>query len=74
MSATAARVAEDPFASDEESEDDVGESWTGHAGSLSLIEKTLKGIAATSAEDGEKGFGRHAKTILLGRSVWASEP
>ncbi len=74
MSTTAARPAEDPFASDGGSEDDVGESWAGHAGSLSLTEKTLKGIAATSAEAGEKGFGRHANTILLGRSVWASEP
>ena len=40
--------------------------------SMDLIDRTLRGIAAASPGDGERGIGRHAKTILLGRAVWAS--
>ena len=49
MVATAARVADDPRASDdEETDDEFAEAAKGHAGSLALIEKVLRGIAATS--------------------------
>ena len=53
MLATAARVAEDPLLSDDDSEDDMAEPPTAHAGSLDLIKNTLQGIAAHSGEDGD---------------------
>ena len=74
MSATAARVADDPVAGDDGTDDEPCDLLEGHAGSLALIAQTLRGIAATSSEDGEKGCGRYAQVVLLGRSLWASDP
>ena len=74
MAATAARVAEDPLGGDDETDDEPFHLPQGHAGSLALIEQTLRGIAASSSEDGEKGCGRYAQVVLLGRSLWASDP
>ncbi len=72
MMATAGKVTEDED-NETDSEEEATAVPTTHAGSLQLIERTLQGIAACSQEDGERGVGRYAKTILLGRSIWASE-
>ena len=73
MMATAAKVTNNEDNDDDSEEEKTNADPTGHAGSMNLIERTLQGIAASSSETGDSGFGRYAKTILLGRSVWASE-
>ena len=70
LAATAARVVED---SDDSSADSDGLELKGmppHAGHMQLVEKTLRGIAARSDDDGVQGFGKHGSVIHLGRSVW----
>ena len=41
---------------------------------MDLVHQTLRGIAARSADEGQKALGRHARTIRLGRSLWQSDP
>ena len=36
--------------------------------------QTLEGIAATSQDEGARGFGRHAQVIRLGRQLWSTGP
>ena len=40
------------------------------AGNMGLVKRTLHGIAARSSEEGVKAFGKHARTIRLGRALW----
>jgi len=60
------------------SEDSDEEEWQAAAGSqkitMNLVQRTLNGIAAHSAEDGSRGFGRHANIIRMGRALWQTPP
>ena len=73
LSATSATKGE---RNDDSSDDTDDEAWANarrDAGDLTLVKKTLQGISSTSAENGTKGFGRHAETIRLGTVLWQSE-
>ena len=74
LTATAARVVEEPADSSEDSDefhyDHLGEL----AGSMDLIQQTLDGINARDKDNGVEAIGRHAKVIQLGRNVWQSPP
>ena len=74
LTATAACKTEQ---SDDSSEDLDQEAWRNlelQVGNMDLVHQTLRGIAARSADEGQKAIGRHAKTIRLGRSLWQSNP
>ena len=74
LAATAASKGEEQGDS---STDSDAEDWANApkaAGNLDLVKKTLQGIGAQSRDDGTRGFGRHAKTITLGRILWESQP
>jgi hypothetical protein len=64
LMATAARMSEDPNESDEDSDIHEVFGYTGHAGSMNVVQRTLQGLAV----------GRHARTIHLGRLLWESPP
>ena len=74
LTATAARVVEEPADSSEDSDefhyDHLGEL----AGSMDLIQQTLDGINARDKDNGVEAIGRHAKVIQLGRIAWQSPP
>jgi hypothetical protein len=55
--------------SDEDGEPDVPE----HVGNLDLVQRTIDGMWAHSADDGILGFGRHSESIRLGRGLWQSD-
>ena len=74
LAATAARVTEKTDDSDSETDEDKLEQWTAHAGSMKIIDDTLKGIAANDGDEGRLALGRHATTIRLGRDLWESPP
>ena len=40
---------------------------------MDLIRATLQGIAQRDPDDGAQGFGRHAKCISIGRSLWQTD-
>ena len=74
LTATAARVVEEPGDSSEDS-DDFGYDGQGKlAGSMDLIKQTLDGISSRDEDNGSEAIGRHAEVIQLGRSVWQSAP
>ena len=55
------------------SDDSDAEPWSNlntTTGNMQVVENILNGLAKHSAEDGEKGLGRHGSTIRLGRSLW----
>lgn len=74
LAATAARVVEDSDDSTADSDDFNLEGMTPNAGDLDLVEKTLRGIAARSDDDGALGSGKHGSVIHMGRSLWATPP
>ena len=59
ISATAARVIQ----RSESSDGSNVERCKAHAGTLDLINETLKGIAARYEDNGTLSFGRHATSI-----------
>ena len=71
LATTAARVVE----KDEESSDEEykPKHFRADVGSMDLIKGTLQGIAQRDPDDGVQGFGRHAKCIHIGRSLWQTE-
>ena len=73
IAASCARLEED-VESDEESSEDEIIVQKGPQGNLSLVHKTLNGIAAQCPDEGAKGFGKYAQSIRLGRSLWQSKP
>ena len=74
LTATAARVVEEPGDSSADSDDFEYNHLGRPAGSMDLIQKTLNGICAKSEDDGAEGIGRHAAVIRLGRAIWQSDP
>ena len=74
LAATAARVVEDSDDSSTDSDELELESMPPHAGHMQLVEKTLRGIAARSSDDGVQVFGKHGSVIHLGRSLWQTLP
>ena len=74
LTATAARVVEEPGDSSADSDDFEYNHLGRPAGSMDLIQKTLNGICAKSEDDGAEGIGRHAAVIRLGRDLWQSDP
>ena len=74
LTATAARVVEEPGDSSADSDDFEYNHLGRPAGSMELIKKTLNGISAKSEDDGAEGIGRHAAVIRLGRAIWQSDP
>ena len=59
------------------SDDSEAEQWSHldlRAGNMDVVRQTLDGICATSKEEGQKGLGRHATTIRIGRELWQSPP
>ncbi len=72
LAATAARVVVRAEDSSSESEGSDIDRPQGHAGNLELVRNTLKGIAAHDEEEGQRGFGRNAASIRMGRSLWES--
>jgi hypothetical protein len=73
MSATAARLVEKAEDIDSESEEDVTDQRKGHAGSMSVVRKTLQGIASHDTEEGRVSFGRHDACIQMGRELWSTQ-
>ena len=75
FASTAARaVGVDSESDNSNSSDEEEQHQEGHMGSLDLIEKTLKGIAAHSPDEGDSGMGRHGATIILGTDQWSTAP
>ena len=73
LMATAARVVEEEQGDASSSDDGVAyDRSTRDIGSMDLVQKTLKGIAADDEETGQDGFGQYSDTIALGRSLWQS--
>ena len=70
LSATAARVVAKTDDSDTDSEDSDLERFKSHAGSMDLVQQTLRGIAKNDVDEGCIGFGRYAACIRMGRDVW----
>ena len=72
VAATSARLVE--IAGDSSDDSDM-DNWT-HLnitpGNLDVVRRTLDGIAAESVDEGEKGLGRYAETIRLGKHLWQS--
>ena len=73
MSATAARFVENSEDIDTDSEDDDMDKTKGHAGNMSLVRKTLQGIASHDTEEGRVSFGRHDACIQMGRELWSTQ-
>ena len=74
LSATAARVVEDPGDSSEDSDDFSYDHLGRPAGNMDLIKKTLDGISSREVEHGIEAIGRYATVIQLGRDIWQSAP
>ena len=74
LAATAATKTEDSEDSSDDTDAEQYENFDFKAGSMALVQQTLKGMSANNLDEGMKAMGRHAKTIRLGRSLWESEP
>ena len=74
LSATAARVVEEPDDSSEDSDDFIYDRKGRPAGSMDLIKQTLDGIEARDEDNGVEAIGRYAEVIQLGRNIWQSPP
>jgi len=74
LSATAARVVEGVDDSEKDSDESDGGLVPSSLGSLALVQRTLAGISARSADDGAVGMGKHAATIRLGKDLWQTPP
>ena len=72
--ATASAKIDDPFNSSDESDEEQWKDCTSAAASMQLVQRTLNGISARNAEDGQRAFGRHASTIRMGRALWQTPP
>ena len=74
LDATAARTAatEDASSGDESSAESDLDLFREHAGNVTLVEKTLRGIAARDTDEGTIGAGRHAASVCLGNELWGS--
>ena len=74
LTATAARVVEEPGDSSGDSDDfDYNRSGVS-AGSMNLIKQTLDGIRVRDEDNGVEAIGRHATILQLGRNLWQSPP
>ena len=69
LAATAASGTEQSDDSSENSDVEALRNLDLQVGHMDLVHQTLRGIAARSADEGEKVLGRHAQTIRLGRSL-----
>jgi hypothetical protein len=70
---TAARAVEKDEESDLSSNDDLNyDRKTRDIGNMIVVEKTLQGLAASADGDDADAMSRHATTMALGRSLWAS--
>ena len=74
LTATAARVVEEPGDSSEDSDDFNYDHIGRPAGNMDLIQRTLDGISCRSNDNGVEAIGRYATVIELGRNVWQSPP
>ena len=75
LSVTTTSAFENQDASSDNSETEMwANRKSGPIGDLALVTKTLEGIAATSVDEGARGFGRHAQVIRLGRQLWSTDP
>ena len=73
VAASCARLEEDESSDDDSSEEEILVR-KGPQGNLSLVHRTLNGIAAQCPDEGAKGFGKYAQSIRLGRTLWQSKP
>ena len=74
LAATAsARIDEQQDSSDDSDEDQWKTAPTQNV-TMGFVRRALNGIAAHSAEDGSRGFGRHASVIRMGRALWQTPP
>ena len=74
LSATAARVVEEPGDSSDDTDDFDYEFGRKPAGNMELIQNTLNGISSRNDDNGVEGIGRYATVIQLGRNLWQSPP
>ena len=74
LTATAARVVEEPADSSGDSDDFDYDHLGLLAGSMDLIKQTLDGITARDEDNGVEAIGRHATVLQLGRNLWQSPP
>ena len=75
FASTAARaVGEDSESEGSKSSEEDTQARETHVGSLDVVQKTLKGIAMHSVDEGEIGMGRHGATIVLGTNQWSTAP
>lgn len=73
LSATAARAVEQDEDSDLSSNDDLEyDRKTRDIGNMAVVQKTLEGLAASTDADEIDAIRKHATTMALGRSLWAS--
>ena len=73
----AATAASEEAHQGDSSDDSEEETWRApdvHAGNMDIVRRALTGIASRSAEEGEKGCGRYAQVIRLGRAIWETAP
>ena len=74
LTATAATNTEDSEDSSDDTDAEQYENFDFKAGNMDLVHQTLKCMCAKNTEEGMKAMGRHARTIRLGRTLWASSP
>ena len=73
MSSSAARLVENSENIDSECEENDMDQTKGHACNMSLVRKTLQGIASHDTEEGRVSFGRHDACIQMGRELWSTQ-
>ena len=74
MLASTQSMQEDAQESSDDTDEEKRKPMQTAAGSMEVVNRTLCGIAARSADDGSRGFGRHAGIIRMGRALWQTPP
>ena len=70
MLACTQSMQEDAQDSSDDSDEEKWKPVQTAAGSMQVVNRILSGLAARSADDGSKGFGRYAGIIRMGRALW----
>ena len=74
MLASTQSMKEDAQDSSDDTDEEKWKPIQTAAGSMEVVNRTLCGIAARSADDGSRGSGCHAEIIRMGRDLWQTPP